>query len=250
MAIQTTEAIVLRVIDYSETSLIVWCFTRDHGRVHVMAKGARRPRSVFEGALEPLVRGELVFYPRSRKKADALDIAKEFDPQERHTGLRRDLARLYRGLYVAEVLLEISEKEMPAPDAFAAASECLAALASDDLPRLDAHIMRCELRLLDAAGLAPALDQCAACGRSLTQGPLWFAPAAGGVLCPEHAPQHTARGQSQRLSASTLNTLSALRAGATASLGRGARGELRDLLDGFFSWHLGKQLKLARYLRG
>jgi len=114
-----TEAIVLRTFDWSETSLIAWVYTRQRGRLHLLAKGARRPRSAFEGALEPLVRGELVSYQRKGKAGDGLEIAKEFDPLDRHTGLRRDLARLYRGLYVGELLLQLSERELVSEERWA-----------------------------------------------------------------------------------------------------------------------------------
>jgi len=42
---------VLHTYPYSETSLIVETFTREHGRVPLMAKGAKRPRSALRGAL-------------------------------------------------------------------------------------------------------------------------------------------------------------------------------------------------------
>src|SRR5579863_10308152 len=103
--IQKTDALVLRAIDYSETSQIVWFFTREHGRVHAIAKGARRARSPFEGALEPLVHGEILFYRKKQRmnEESGLDILKEFDPRNAFHGLRNDLGRLYRGTYVAEL---------------------------------------------------------------------------------------------------------------------------------------------------
>ena len=44
-------AFVLHTYPYSETSLIVDVFSRDHGRVALLARGARRPRSVLRGVL-------------------------------------------------------------------------------------------------------------------------------------------------------------------------------------------------------
>src|SRR5258708_16792118 len=104
MAIQKTDALVLRAIDYSETSQIGWFFTREHGRVNAIAKGARGPRSPFEGALEPLVRGEILFYRKRRQATDedGLDLLKEFDPRDHYPGIRGDLGRFYRGSYVVE----------------------------------------------------------------------------------------------------------------------------------------------------
>lgn len=248
MPLVKTEAIVLRTIDWSETSLIAWLFTRERGRLHVMAKGARRPRSTFEGALEPLVRGELISYQK-KKAGDGLEIAKELDPLERHTGLRKDLQRLYRGLYVGELLLELSERELPSEETFDAASQALLALCHEEPGQLDRPLFRCELRLLEAAGIAPRLDACARCGTApppTGPGHLAFSPAAGGLLCAAHA-----REEREPLSVSrgALRTLKALREGSAVSVGGEVSRELRGLLDGFFTWHLERPLKIPRVLR-
>ncbi len=247
MAILETEAIVLRSMDYSETSLIVWLFTRDHGRVHVIAKGARRARSPFEGALEPLVRGELIFY---RKRGDGLDIAKEFDPRDLHLGLRHDLPRLYRGLYLAELLTELSEREAPAPEAFDAAARALAAFARGEAAHLDAALVRAELELLAAAGLAPSLDRCASCGApaaGAAEAEVAFAPSGGGVLCREHARRAP---DARPVRRGVLVTLAALAQGERVGVGREVGQAMRALLDLFVRTHLQKELRMSRYVRG
>ncbi|MCA8920543.1 MAG: DNA repair protein RecO [Planctomycetes bacterium] len=240
MAILKSDAIVLRVIDYSETSLIAWLFTRDHGRVHVLAKGARRPRSVFEGALEPLVRGELVWYRKARK-SEGLETAKEFDPSERHTGLRKSLERLHRGLYVGELLRALTELELPAEDAFDAACETLAALATAEEALLDAHLIRGELKLLESAGFSPRLTLP---DGSVPAQATRFAPAAGGLVDPEeHVPGAVS------VSPGALKTLVALRRGTLVALSPGVRRELRQLLHAFFTYHLERPLRMQAFLQ-
>jgi DNA repair protein RecO (recombination protein O) len=246
VALVKTDAIVLRTIDYSETSLIVWLFTREHGRVHVIAKGARRPRSIFEGALEPLVRGELVFYRKA--KPDGLETAKEFDPIDLNRGLRSDLARLHRGLYVAELLTELSEHDLPSPSAFAAAAEALRALSTDALPHLDRHVLRLELALLGAGGLSPVLDRCVRCGGPPFEGDeerAFFAPGAGGVLCRKHGDGDASTLEVRR---PVLRALLALALGREGTPDPAQTLELRRLLDGYLAWHIGRPLRLARRL--
>ena len=46
------KAICLRAVNYSETSQVVTLFTRDHGKIAAMAKGSRRAKSSFDGAIE------------------------------------------------------------------------------------------------------------------------------------------------------------------------------------------------------
>jgi len=52
MAIEKTDAIVIRVVEFSESSCVVTLFTRDFGKIAAMAKGARRPKSAFESAID------------------------------------------------------------------------------------------------------------------------------------------------------------------------------------------------------
>lgn len=248
VAILKTDAIVLRAIDYSETSLIVWLYTRAHGRVHVIAKGARRARSPFEGALEPLVRGELVFYRKA--KPDSLDTAKEFDPQDLHLGLRGDLARLHRALYVGELLTELSEQEVASPEAFDAAIAALSALSRGPVERLEQALVSCQLQLLAASGLAPVLDRCARCGGSAfpdgATDNAWFGPAQGGVLCLPHGHDD---GGTTAVSRPVLRRLLATALGRSVPPEPRADLEVRRLLDVFLAWHLGREVRMARWLR-
>ncbi len=74
MSSEKATALVLRVIDFSETSCVVTLFTREFGKIRGMAKGARRPKGPFEGALDLLVLCRIVFL---RKSSDALDLLTE-----------------------------------------------------------------------------------------------------------------------------------------------------------------------------
>ena len=74
MSGEQTPAIVLRTIEFSETSLIVTMLTREFGQVAAIAKGARRPKSSFEGSLDLLAVCRVVVL---RKNADTLDLLTE-----------------------------------------------------------------------------------------------------------------------------------------------------------------------------
>jgi DNA repair protein RecO (recombination protein O) len=54
MAEVEDRALLLRRIPYSDTSLVCHFLTQEHGRITLMARGARRTKSPFRGALEPL----------------------------------------------------------------------------------------------------------------------------------------------------------------------------------------------------
>ena len=251
MAIQKTDALVLRAIDYSETSQIAWFFTRENGRVHAIAKGSRRPRSSFEGALEPLVRGEILFYRKKRHATDetGLDLLKEFDPPDRYPGIRNELGRFYRGSYVVELLRELSMPDEPMPQLYDAAIATLDTLARGEARVLDAVLAAFEVRALRASGVEPSLDRCVECDTVPREDTVSFAPVAGGVVCRAHRGVDARAFEARRSALETLAVLGAEeRPRGRLAFGPEVVREVRRVLDAFISHRLGKELRLPRHL--
>src|SRR5437773_241187 len=96
-------ALVIRVVDFSETSTVLTIFTREFGKVRAIAKGSRRPKGPFESALDLLCLCRIVFLAKS---SDALDLVTEAKLERRFRPAGRDVSRLYAGYYVAELLHE------------------------------------------------------------------------------------------------------------------------------------------------
>src|SRR5262245_66586552 len=107
MAAEKTQAIVLKLVEFSETSCVLTLFTEDFGKIGALAKGARRAKSPFEGALDLLALVRIVFL---HKSSEALDLLTEARLERRFRCAQRDLARLYAGSYVAEQVDELSER--------------------------------------------------------------------------------------------------------------------------------------------
>lgn len=180
MAIEQSDAIVLRVIPWSETSLIAHIYTRDFGKLSVLAKGARRPKSPFEAALDLLSICRVVFIT---KGSDALDLLTEAKLTRRFRGGSRELLRLYSGYYVAELLERLTDKQDRQPEIFELAEATLAAISDPD-QELVGVVLRWELQMLRLVGHLPSLRRCAHCGQEVADTPWWiFGTLASGVLC-------------------------------------------------------------------
>ena len=123
---EKASALVLRVIEFSETSAIVTLFTREFGKISGMAKGARRPKGPFEHALDLLAQCRIVFL---RKSSGALDLLTEAKLERWFRPRGRDLASLYAGYYIAELLIELTHDYDPHLELYDAAVETLAGLA-------------------------------------------------------------------------------------------------------------------------
>src|SRR4029078_5289909 len=150
MASEKSRAIVLKVIEFSETSCVLTLFTEDFGKIGALAKGARRPKGPFEGALDLLALVRIVFL---HKSSDALDLLTEAKLERRFRSAQRDLSRLYAGYYVADLLTERADKGDPHRELFAAADRTLLAL-DQDASVLDT-LLQFELTALKEVGHLP-----------------------------------------------------------------------------------------------
>src|SRR6516162_8109388 len=179
MSIEKAQALVLRTTDWSESSRIATLWTREFGKVRVLAKGGRRIKSNFESALDLLTHCSIVFL---RKSSGSLDLLTEAQVVRRFPRLRTDLTALYAAYYVAELLADWTEEYDPHPTLFDEAVATLETLGAPEGPEVGPRVMRFEMVFLRELGYRPALDVCAACGGEVG-GRLAFSAAAGGVLC-------------------------------------------------------------------
>src|SRR5438552_1839155 len=161
MASEKATALVLRTTDWSETSRIATLWTREFGKVRVLAKGGRRLKSNFESALDLLTVCSIVLL---RKSSGGLDLLTEARVVKRFPQLRTDLAALYAGYYVAELLSDWTEEYDPHPILFDAARDTLRDLGAAG-PQAGLRLAAFELTLLHELGYGLALDRCAACGQ-------------------------------------------------------------------------------------
>jgi len=125
VAYHKVEAVVLRRVDYSETSLVLTLFTPEAGLLKGIAKGAKRSKSLFDAGLEPFVRCVLVYLDR---RSRGLHILTEAAVVETSPGLRQSLDRLNAAWLAAELIPALSEEGDPEPRTYALLLELLHAL--------------------------------------------------------------------------------------------------------------------------
>ncbi len=177
MAQERTEALVLRGVDYSETSRIVTFLTPGRGRLACIAKGARRPKSSLSSALDTFNQVELVYTWK-----DGRDIQPLVDVTLLHTW-RRMKSDLEAGAYGAVLLeagLRIAHENEPSEGLFAALVGACAAF-DEGAGEPAAVAVWGLLAMLSRAGYEPALYQCVFCGAS--PGARAFFSFDGGVAC-------------------------------------------------------------------
>lgn len=172
-----TDAIVLRSLRYGEADRILHLYTPDRGRIGAIAKGVRRTRSRFGGRLEPFCRVRLVCH---EGRGELLTVT-GVETLESHAGLRDQAVTLDAAARACDAVSRIFETGEPHPAVYNLLSNELMLLADDPAQAGHANALSFRLKLLVAAGLAPALASCATCGG--VENLVGFSPAAGGVVC-------------------------------------------------------------------
>ena len=257
MSAEKTIAIVLRSVEFSESSYISTLFTESAGKITALAKGARRPKSAFENALDLLSISRVVFL---RKSSDAMDLLTEAKLERRFRAAARDLTRLYAAYYVIELLNALTGERDPNPRLFRISQHTLVSLDGNGDVGLD--VLRFELALLHSMGQVPVLDRCIECGQQLGESRrMAFGQLAGGALCSKCRPGHRHVASLSQFAVKTmqqmikdidadaefvrkdrlLETTHDLENEATEKLAPAVRGELRGLMNHRMSHLLGRR---------
>src|SRR3712207_3989483 len=170
------EAIVLGRMDLGEADRILTLYSRQHGKLRVIAKGARRPLSRLGPHLEYFSRVRLML-ARGRD----LDVVTGAETDDAHLAIRDDLEAFGHASHMVEILTRLTEDRQENVPVFDLLSSSLQLLAQ----RVDAfHVTRhFELALLVLLGYRPELYHCISCRAGLTQAPHQFASEQGGFLC-------------------------------------------------------------------
>jgi DNA repair protein RecO (recombination protein O) len=182
MPLYNDTAIMIRGHDFGEADKIVSFFCKNHGKIRVVAKGARKLKSQFAGRLEPFHRLDITYFGRENVglyKLSAVDL------DSARSAIADDLERFHRACYVTEFIELATRDGDPNPRAFMAADATLELLCAETKPRDMDWITRFfDVKLLNHLGYGPTLDRCIDCGGALhEQGSLAFDVSRGGVLC-------------------------------------------------------------------
>jgi DNA repair protein RecO (recombination protein O) len=238
------EAIVLARMDFGEADRILTLYSRQHGKLRVIAKGARRPLSRLGPHLEYFSRSRLML-----AKGRDLDVVTGAETDDAHLAIRDDLDAFGHASHMVEMLARLTEDRQENEAVFELLASSLRLLAEG----VDAfHVTRhYELALLTLLGYRPELYGCVECRTALGQAPHPFAVGMGGFLC------EGCRGHVTGARAASVDAQKYLRAldrgglGATIRLRLDAplRDEVEGLLGGYVRHIAERDLGSLRVLR-
>ena len=239
MGIRHDQGIVLRSFPFGEADKVVVLLSPNHGKLRTVAKGIRKTKSRFGGRLEPFSHVDLVLY-----EGRNLDTITQVSMIEPFHQLRSDLDRMVTAGTMTEVADAVAQENESSVRLFLLLQRGLRALeAGPAHPDLLTAFL---LKAAETIGVAPALDQCAGCGRR--DGLSRFSFPEGGVLC-----EGCRVPGAYSLRPGLTGYLAAL---AVADLGElpetddSFSGEAKGVARRFIEYHLEKQLQSMAVLDG
>jgi DNA repair protein RecO (recombination protein O) len=174
MGIRHDQGIVLRSFPFGEADKVVVLLSPNKGKLRTVAKGVRKTKSRFGGRLEPFSHVDLVLY-----EGRNLDTITQVSMIEPFHDLRVDLDSVVAAGTMVEIADAVAQENESSVRLFLLLQRGLRAL--DAGPQHPDLLTAFLLKAAETIGVAPALDQCAGCGR--TDDLRRFSFAAGGVLC-------------------------------------------------------------------
>jgi DNA repair protein RecO (recombination protein O) len=235
--VATTDALLLRAVDYRDADRIVTLFTRDLGKLSAIARSAKSSRRRFAGALEPycVIRVELELGNAELARLLRAEVVSVFP------GILAELDRMEAAGAALALLRDAHPARVPDAALFLAAVQYLTLLDHEADPAR-AGLLAFALRALALSGISPRLSACGRSGEPVPPGkPAYFDPALGAVVSRRFGGGPFLLGAGAResmLRAQSEDWVSTARAGWEPD----ALNTVRGAVAAFIAHHLSREL--------
>lgn len=228
-----TDAVVLRTMRYGESSRIVTLLTREKGKVGTLAKGARRTKSRFGGALQPMAYVQVVLYFREQRGLQTLTEASYI---ETHSRVTQNLTHISVGLRLIELVSALLPEGEPNPSVFNLLVTTLRALDETEEAFAPNLLPFFQLRLAIVLGFAPAVrkEEVEAIG---DDGGM-LALDSGAILPPRGSAEHALPASRTALRAFAILARADLDAVTRLRLDATTRLAVDDLVSAYLRYHV------------
>ncbi len=240
-----TPAIILRRFDLGEADRLLTLLTPRHGKLEVVAKGARKLTSTKTGHVELFTRADMLIH-RGRE----LGIAVQAEMVAPYLPLRDNLTLGAYAGYAAELADRFTnEGDDETARLFTLLDETFQRLCTEADPRLALRYY--ELHLLDEAGFRPELNECVIGHEEVQPEDQFFSYNEGGVVCPNDAPRGTSFIALPML---TLKLLRHMQRSPFAHIrdlqvSPALHDDLERILQGYITFLLERRLQSADFIR-
>ncbi|MCG7383228.1 DNA repair protein RecO [Paenibacillus sp. ACRRY] len=237
------EGIVIRSMDYGEGNKIITLCTESGGKVGVLVRGAKKPKSRHAALVQPFTYGQYVYFRNT-----GLGTLNAGEIIESYHELREDLVKAAYASYACELLDRVLQDEETGAFWFKQLKACLQALKEEKDPSVITSLY--EMKILQSAGYGPSLDECISCGQERPDEQLFVSPRLGGVLCRacKHFDPPALSVSPKALRLLRLFAQLDLQRLGNISVSEATRDEMKKIMRAFMDHQLGLNLKSRSFL--
>ena len=235
------EGIVIRTNHYGETNKIVTLYTKEIGKVGVMARGANKPSSRLTSVSQLFCHGHYLF-----QRGKGLGSLQQGEIVESMRKVREDIFLTAYCSYIVELTDKVTEELQKNPFLFELLRLTLQSINEGKDPEILTFIY--EMKMLSMIGIAPELSQCSSCGAA--EGKFGFSVREGGFLCHRcfHQDPHLFKVSEGTLKLLRIFYFYDLHKIGNISVKESTRKEIRTVLDAYYDTYSGIVLKSKRFL--
>lgn len=235
------EGIVIRTTDYGEANKILTLYTRELGKIGVMARGAKRPKSRLSSISQLFTHGQFVF-----QKTQGLGVLNQGEMIQSFRDLRGDIFLTAYAAYIVELLDKLTEQHEKNPYLYELLFQTLYYMDEGFDYEVLTRIF--EVKMLRVAGIGLYVDGCAHC--SAKEGEFSFSIKEGGFLC--HRCTHVDE-RSLKINPGTAKLVRLfyhfdLHRLGSISVKPETKEQLKKVLEAYYDEYSGLHLKSRRFL--
>ena len=239
--LQKCEGIVIRTTDYGETNKIITIFTREWGKIGVMARGAKKPNSRLSSVTQLFTHGYFLV-----QRGSGLGSLQQGEIATSLRSIGEDIFLTAYASYIIELTDKCTDEKKPNPFHFELLLQTLNYMNEGYEPDILMNIY--EMKMLNVMGLYPVLNQCSVCGS--TDGHFSFSIREGGFICHRCLEKDRYH---YKLSPATVKLLRLFYYFDLSRLGNisvkaETKAELKNVIDAYYEEYSGLHLKTKKFL--
>jgi len=238
---QRTDALVLKSFDLRETDQIITLFSRELGKIPVVAKGVKKPQSTLRGLVQPFCYSQ--FYIT---RSGEMYLITQGRINEFFGNIREDLDKTLQALYILELLDKSTVDRDPNQPLLNLNLQVLRYM--EDNPASPICLRFFEIKLLNLVGFAPVLDRCCRCNQ--VENLTYFSRSSGGAVCSSCA----AGVEANRVLPAALAALRTLQHNPITIIPRlrlspQVLEQMEKVLEDYLEFYLERKLNLKKVMR-
>ena len=160
--IHSTEGLILTRHAYGDTSLICNLFTKNYGRISIIAKGARKPKNINSAILRPLQFIDIHYYYKPKRN---IQLLKEATINKHFFKTHNDYKKILASYQVLDIINQICQIENPNNIIFRLVKQIMHKINHCNDRNIIIYQIFYKLQLLNYIGYQPMIDFCNTCNK-------------------------------------------------------------------------------------